>query len=139
MVEAEMLYDHIAAACDLGSAEGLTIAGFSRGGAIAQVLSVMLQDAYEGTPQTLLLFASKRAGNRSFTQRVIEENHHVFASKHRGDIVPALPPWPLYRNIKHRVLGDLSWPWVAHPKSAADAAWVRKRMGEGMGDVYSKG
>lgn len=115
--------------------KSVTICGFSRGGAIAQILAYVIS-ANDAVRMSLFLFASKRAGNGRFLQRLRSQVQHIVATYVRGDLVPFLPTWPMYRNVKHEALGKLRWPHKAHPLSARAAVSMRERMKEGL-DVHS--
>lgn len=92
----------------------VVIGGFSRGGAVGAILHLMLAEEH-GIGAQLKLWAPKRSGIP------------VIGRAHRGDVVPYLPPW--YPRID--LLTDdepLSWSWVAHKKSAHDAAKWRHKV-----------
>jgi len=89
----------------------VTLIGYSRGGAIAQIAAAAL--AEKGRAVDLILFASKRTGNEAFVKKLDAPNiAEVTAKRKRGDIVPFLPPW--YANVKHEAIGDWQVPWKAH-------------------------
>lgn len=107
------------------SIEAVTIIGFSKGGATAQILAYKL---FPFAPHiTLMLYASKRAGNRRFLRQLRHRTDMILAIAYRGDIVPFLPPWP-FRNPKHSRQGRLRWQWNAHLLAKKDAAKARHRM-----------
>jgi hypothetical protein len=86
----------------------IVIGGFSRGGAVAAILHLLLAEEY-GTGAQLKLWAPKRSGLP------------VIGRAHRGDMVPYLPPW--YPRIDLLTEDEpITWPWAAHKKSAHDAA-----------------
>lgn len=85
------------------------IAGHSMGGGIARMVAAIHRAANHRV--ALYVYGGKRAP-RGY------ETHGDFY-RHRGDIVPWLPPWrPRYRNTMK--IGRWTWPWIAHkPRSYA--------------------
>ena len=134
--EASLILSRIVEEIGVKSIGAVTICGFSRGGAIAQILAYDMADIAD---TALLLFASKRAGNRRFCQLLRDKKRLkvISAVKHRGDLIPFLPPWPLYRNVKHSLAGKLTWPWTAHMRSAKAAARLRDDMDKAL-NVHTK-
>ena len=96
--------------------------GFSRGGAIAQVLDKMLEEESLAIRVELRLFASKRGMSRVRDLRITSN------ISYRGDIVPFLPPPPFYRIPPISWMGRLMLPWRAHNKAAHAAARVRHSL-----------
>jgi hypothetical protein len=96
--------------------------GFSRGGAIAQILCRMLDEKFPSTLVEIHLFASKRSMSRVSDLRILSN------IAYRGDIVPFLPPLPFYRLPPICWKGRFVLPWVAHNKAAHDAARVRHQL-----------
>lgn len=101
-------------------AKHVQTAGISRGGAVAVMLTLILINGidvgYEVLPP--VLWAPKRLGRIG---RVFQ------AMKHKGDIVPYLPPW--YTKYGLVVMGKLELPWVAHKQALKDAAHWRSTVG----------
>lgn len=135
--EAFQIYFAVLNKVDVSEIGAVTICGFSRGGAIAQILAYVISTNDE-VDVSLLLYASKRAGNGRFLQRLRSQVSRMVASYVRGDVVPFLPPWPLYRNVKHEALDKLHWPHKAHQYSARAAASMREMMTEGFEHVQSE-
>lgn len=86
-------------------------AGYSRGGAIAAVVALMIK------ARDVRLFAPKRAGIRL---------PRFVAMHSRGDLVPFLPPW--YTKYDLLKAGRLTWPWKAHLDMLKTAAYWRGRI-----------
>ena len=101
------------------SGRPIMISGYSRGGAIAQCLALMLD--FPDRRAFAVGFASKRTGNRAFVQKVDAENFGF-----RGDVVPLLPPW--YASIPTQWAGPWMWPIKAHVESGRDAARWRHKL-----------
>jgi predicted lipase len=98
----------------------ITIGGHSRGGAVAQILSYLIQKRHEDITLRCILFSSKRTGNLNFVRSISEYTSHY---KNRGDFVPALPPFPpFYSNVKTQRIGEFTLRfWDAHePRSYFD-------------------
>lgn len=93
-----------------------SVVGFSRGGAIAQIVAYELGRNRASMP-FLTLFGSKRTGNRQFVKWLYRVTH-PFAIRHRGDWVPMLPPW--YADVRH-TLSHKPWRpiWKAHTDYSA--------------------
>ena len=98
-------------------------AGYSRGGAIAVIVALMVKDRWvRSAPDAsfgtgvrfdpgVRLFAPKRAGIRL----------PRFAALHsRGDLVPFLPFW--YTGYDLLKFGRITWPWKAHLDALKTAA-----------------
>ena len=102
-----------------GGVRPVMIAGYSRGGAVAQCLAMIMA----GVKQSVLAvgFASKRTGNRAFVRRLDAENFGF-----RGDVVPLLPPW--YASIPTQWSGPWRWPLKAHVESGRVAAQWRHEL-----------
>jgi hypothetical protein len=91
------------------------VSGYSRGGAIAQIVASAL--VQKGHLVKLYLYASKRTGDSQFVNGLTRLCDRTTAKRNRGDIVPFLPPW--YSNVRHTTRRKWRWPWIAH----ADYAW----------------
>lgn len=95
----------------------ITIGGHSRGGAVGQVLYYLLKQTHDDLHIRGIFFASKRAGNIHFVRSIKDDCLHY---KNKGDIVPALPPFPpLYSNLPVSRVGSFTFKfWDAHePRS----------------------
>lgn len=114
--EAQWVIEYLSQRCDLQKLQKLTVAGHSRGAAIAQVVVYLIIQQFPHINRGGVLLAPKRTGNRVF-RKAIEP--YVVAYRRRGDIVPFLPPWPFYWNPYTVKFGEWTWKfWNAHaPKS----------------------
>lgn len=101
------------------------VLGYSRGGAIAQCLALMLSGPESQI--TVATFASKRTGNRAFLRKV-----RVINDAQRGDIVPFLPPW--YARIPTYWWKPLMRPDKAHIAAAHMAALYRHELTQSRGE-----
>jgi hypothetical protein len=95
------------------SADKVTVAGHSRGAAEAACM------AWELGCRAILL-APKRTGCRDFVGEL-----DYIAYRHRGDIVPYMPPW--YAGFKCIVFGRFRWLWEAHEPREYDE--IAKKWG----------
>lgn len=102
----------------------VVVYGFSRGGAIAQVLDKMLEEESSARRVELQLFASKRGMSDVRDLRVASN------IAYRGDVVPFLPPPPFYRIPPVLWLSSFVLPWVAHNRAAHEAARVRYSLSQ---------
>ena len=119
LLEAQWVVEYIASRIDLSEGspvKKITVSGHSRGGAVAQIVVYKLMTKFPHLNIVGILLASKRTGNRHFVKAIREK---VVAYRHRGDIVPHVPPYPFYRVPSTIVFGK--WTalfWKAHmPKS----------------------
>ena len=95
--------------------------GFSRGGGIAQLLYLFLKQVY-GIEVEVHLFASKRSVSKADDIKV----QHNSATK--GDVVPYLPFWPLYRLPTLEWVGPRQRMSLAHNEHAKLAARWRHNI-----------
>lgn len=109
LVEAQWTVEYITSRIDMKKVKILTIVGHSRGGGIAQIVAWKLNEFYPNVSVKLVLFGGKRAGNKKFVKSI---NHITDAYRHRGDIVPFLPIWPLYYSVKTTVFGKWSLNFI---------------------------
>lgn len=91
---------------EISEAREIQIYGHSRGGAIALQI---WWELFGNHVLDVTVTAAKTTGNRRFCK---EASKRVKAYRHRGDIIPFLPPWQ--RNIKHMVFGRWQPFWLAH-------------------------
>ena len=85
------------------------IIAHSRGAAIGQNLAREL--AVRGFEVDLVAYGYKRTGNGAFVAE-LEAIATVRAFRHRGDIVPLLPPWRA--GLRHELIGAWKPPCTAH-------------------------
>lgn len=107
----------------LGGVQTVVVAGFSRGGGLAQVVALEAISKVLGVRVLVRLYAPKRALSDVRGVPVIH------CSAHRGDIVPYLPPW--YARLGVTWMGRFDWLWKAHDKSGHDAARWRHEVSRG--------
>lgn len=99
----------------LDGVDEIIVAGFSRGGGLAQVVTLELfEHGIRLSDVVTMLFAPKRAFDR------VPVFPRLECTAYRGDVVPFLPPW--YGRLPVVWLGRLSWLWTAHDKAGHDAA-----------------
>ena len=118
--QAQQVATELYAALDLWRFNRVTVAGLSRGGAIAVLVAWILSPVI--VERYAKAFAGKRVGNRKLMDGVHHSN-----TWYRGDIVPWLP----FRYASYRgwmVVGDWKWPWDAHMDAAHTAARWRHRI-----------
>lgn len=94
------------------SFDAVVCAGYSRGGAIAQILAWFMSTMAHARA---FAFAGKRAGNRRFNEQMPQINDAQF-----GDIVPLLPPW--YARPNMTWWRPWMMPWSAHIAMGREAA-----------------
>jgi hypothetical protein len=84
--------------------DDVVISGHSWGGCIAaMVATILVAPCY--------IYGGKRSPRKGLTRHYVAQ-----AYRHRGDIVPLLPPWrPRYTD--EIVFGKWMWPWEAHKLS----------------------
>lgn len=81
------------------------VGGHSLGGCIAQIVATHLQNQHK------IVFCYTYGGKRPPVGHGYEYSENC---RHRGDIVPYLPPWR-YANRRFEVtIGRWTWPWLAH-------------------------
>ena len=97
------------------------VLGFSRGGAVAQCLALVISWVKHIPAPTCIVYASKRTGNRALYREVKVWNNAI-----RCDIVPHLPPW--YAKPKTHWYRDWMWPVKAHLWAAHQAAAHRHEL-----------
>ena len=107
----------------LDGVEEIIVAGFSRGGGLAQVVTLALNESRVQPVVVCRLWAPKRALSEA---RDLPITH---CSAYYGDIVPFLPPW--YGRVETMWIGPFDWIWRAHNKAAHDAAWWRYYAAKG--------
>ena len=121
--EASYIIVELASSGTIHRAKEIVTCGFSRGGAAAQILALMIDSGFRVRTQ-LHLFASKRTMTR------VSDIETEANRAHRGDPVPYLPPWP-YRLPPVDWQRKITWPWKAHNRAAHDAARWRHDMTKG--------
>ncbi|MCH8476365.1 MAG: hypothetical protein LAT56_00270 [Wenzhouxiangella sp.] len=122
-IEAGYIVVELAAANLIHPAKEIVVCGFSRGGAVAQVLAIIIaHDFHLIAP--LHLYASKRTSTK------VSDLHIECNVSYRGDIVTFLPWWP-YRIPKVAWKDRITWIWKAHNKAAHAAARWRHDMSAG--------
>jgi hypothetical protein len=85
------------------------IGGHSLGGCLAEIETFIL--CALGERAHCHIYAGKRAPR----SHMVDDG--AVAYRHRGDIVPSLPPWrpARRRRMPTAVFGSRTWPWKAHP------------------------
>lgn len=136
--EAELIFRAVTLAVDLSDIRLVAICGFSRGGAVAQLLWLLI-GAHLPVVRALELYAPKRTMCRQLPRKWGDLWE---ATAYRFDVVPFLPPWyagiPIVWQTRPRLTDAprgrwwFEWmlPWKAHEQSARDFARARHEAGK---------
>lgn len=114
LYEGQWCVNFISNLVDMKSIKKVTVGGHSRGGAPAQIMVAQLLNLYPHLEVQGVILAGKKAGNHNFVAMIQD---HCVAFRHRGDIIPFLPPnlsiFLPYCNVRHQPFGFWTLRFIA--------------------------
>lgn len=110
---------------DVAHGTPVVVAGFSRGVAVGMVLAALLVTEKNAKVQ-FVGWSGKRTGNAAFVKWFADNIPYIHLSG-IADVVPLVPPWPMYKATKIVWKFVSFHPWKAHLEGLKSAAYWRNR------------